>query len=54
MWFDNWSTFLKFQVGRLQLNRVMTILRSGGYMIPALNQWSDWLEPASRTATEVL
>ena len=37
---DNSSEFPKFQVDCSQLSRVMIILRSGGYLITTLNQWS--------------
>ena len=45
IWFDNWSAFPKFQVGCLQFNRVMILLRSCKYtwsrhlMNSSPNQW---------------
>ena len=54
MWFDNWSAFLKFQVSRSQLSRVMIHDPGTLSVISSLNQWSDWLEPATRTAAGAL
>ena len=43
IWFDNFIVSLKFQVGCFQLSRIMTLLRSFGNVISAINIWnSKW------------